>query len=105
MKDLFLGRINPNLQAPEIPRSKIGEPGKQDGQKASFSEILKDSINEVNDLQKRSSEEIQKLMTGEVTDVHTALIAVQKADTSFQLMMQIRNKIVQAYQEIMRMQV
>ncbi len=44
-------------------------------------------------------------MTGETQDLHTTMIAVQKADLSFQMMMQVRNKIVQAYQEIMRMQV
>lgn len=105
MKDLFLGRLDPNLQAPEVPHSKADRPSKLGEQPGSFGEILKSSINEVNNLQKQSSEEIQKLMTGQVKDVHTALIAVQKADTSFQLMMQIRNKIVQAYQEIIRMQV
>ena len=44
-------------------------------------------------------------MTGESQDLHTTIIAVQKADLSFQMMMQVRNKIVQAYQEIMHMQV
>jgi flagellar hook-basal body complex protein FliE len=44
-------------------------------------------------------------MTGESQDLHNTVIAMQKADLSFQMMMQVRNKIVQAYQEIMRMQV
>jgi flagellar hook-basal body complex protein FliE len=44
-------------------------------------------------------------MTGESQDLHTTVIAMQKADLSFQMMMQVRNKIVQAYQEIMRTQV
>ena len=44
-------------------------------------------------------------MSGESQDLHTTVIAMQKADLSFQMMMQVRNKIVQAYQEIMRMQV
>ena len=44
------------------------------------------------------------VLTGTGTDVHSALIAVEKADLSFQLMMQVRNKIVSAYQEISRMQ-
>ena len=50
-------------------------------------------------------EAVQKLMTGESQDLHATLIAVQKADLSFQMMMQVRNKIIQAYQEIMRTQV
>ena len=44
-------------------------------------------------------------MSGESRDLHTTVIAMQKADLSFQMMMQVRNKIVQAYQEIMRMPV
>jgi flagellar hook-basal body complex protein FliE len=44
-------------------------------------------------------------MTGETQDLHTTLIAMQKADMSFQTMMQVRNKIIQAYTEIMRMPV
>lgn len=104
MNDIFIGKLSPNLQAPEVPRAKTVKPDQAGGGSGSFGEVLHNAINEVNQLQKQSSEEIQKLMTGEVNDIHTALIAVQKADLSFQTMMQIRNKIVQAYQEIMRMQ-
>lgn len=71
----------------------------------SFSEILKDTIGEVNDLQKQSDEEIMRFVSGENTDVHSAMLAMQKADISFQTMMQIRNKILDAYKEIMRTQV
>ncbi len=102
MKEGMIGQINPNLQVPEIrkPRELAKE---QSG--ASFGEVLKDAIATVNELQKQSDLEIQKLMTGETQDLHSTLIAVQKADLSFQMMMQVRNKIVQAYQEIMRTQV
>ncbi len=72
---------------------------------ASFGDMLKNAISTVNELQQQSDQETQKLMTGETQDPHTTMIAVQKADPSFQMMMQVRNKIVQAYQEIMRMQV
>jgi flagellar hook-basal body complex protein FliE len=71
----------------------------------SFSEVLGDAIQQVNTLQAQAGEEVQKAMTGEITDIHTAMIAVQKADVSFQMMMQVRNKLVSAYQEIMKMQV
>jgi flagellar hook-basal body complex protein FliE len=99
MKDLFVGQISPNMQLPEIRK-----PGpEKDSPK--FGEVLKDAIATVNELQKSSDQEIQKLMTGESQDLHTTMIAVQKADLSFQMMMQVRNKIVMAYQEIMRMQV
>ncbi len=89
------------MQVPEIrkPAGISREPG------ASFGEVLKDAISTADELQKQSNQEIQKLMTGESQDLHSTLVAVQKADLSFQMMMQVRNKIVQAYQEIMRMQV
>ena len=70
-----------------------------------FSEILGNAIDEVNSLQTQAGEQVQKAMTGEITDIHTAMIAVQKADVSFQMMMQVRNKLVSAYQEIMKLQV
>ncbi len=98
----IIGPLNPNLQVPEIraPQNQVVQKGG-----ASFGEVLKDAISTVNELQKQSDQEIQKLMTGESQDLHNTMIAVQKADLSFQMMMQVRNKIVQAYQEIMRMQV
>ena len=102
MAEPFIGQINPNLQLPEITRPRA--PGKTE-EGASFGDMLKTAISTANDLQKQSDVEIQKLMTGETQDLHTTMIAVQKADLSFQMMMQVRNKIVQAYQEIMRMQV
>ena len=102
MKDLMVGQFNPNLQLPEV-RKTAERGGEKDG--ASFGDVLKDAISTANQLQKQSDQEIQKLMTGETQDLHTTLIAVQKADLSFQMMMQVRNKIIQAYQEILRMQV
>jgi flagellar hook-basal body complex protein FliE len=101
MEQLFIGPLNPNLQVPEVRTLHKGE--EKSG--AAFGDILKDAISTVNDLQKQSDQEIQKLMTGESQDLHNTVIAMQKADLSFQMMMQVRNKIVQAYQEIMRMQV
>ncbi len=101
MDQVTIGQISPNLQVPEIRR-----PGIEQGSGGpKFGEVLKDAIQTVNELQRNSDTEIQKLMTGESQDLHSTLIAVQKADLSFQMMMQVRNKIVQAYQEIMRMQV
>jgi flagellar hook-basal body complex protein FliE len=102
MKELIIGQLNPNLQTPEI-RKPAGSP--RDAGGATFGDVLKDAIATADNLQKQSNLEIQKLMAGESQDLHATLIAVQKADLSFQLMMQVRNKIVQAYQEIMRMPV
>jgi flagellar hook-basal body complex protein FliE len=102
MKDFSIGPLNPNMQLPEIPKlRKLDEPEKSDG----FGQVLRDAIDTTNGLQKQSSQEIQKLMSGETQDLHETMIAMQKADVSFQMMMAVRNKVVQAYQEIMRMQV
>jgi flagellar hook-basal body complex protein FliE len=102
MKEIFIGPINPNMQIPEIRKPQGLGVEKGSG---SFGNMLKDAISTVNDLQKQSDQEIQKVITGESQDLHTTVIAMQKADLSFQMMMQVRNKIVQAYQEIMRTQV
>jgi flagellar hook-basal body complex protein FliE len=73
--------------------------------KTSFADTLKESINKVTQLEKEATTEAEKLAKMESQDLHTAMIAIEKADVSFQLMMQIRNKIINAYEEIMRMQV
>jgi flagellar hook-basal body complex protein FliE len=98
----IIGPLSPNLQVPEIRSPR--DLGKENSG-TSFGEVLKDAISTVNQLQVQSNQDIEKLMTGESQDLHTTVIAMQKADLSFQMMMQVRNKIVQAYQEIMRMQV
>ena len=70
-----------------------------------FAELLKNSIDDVNALQQQSSEMKSKLVTGEITDLHQVTIAAEKSSLAFQLSLQIRNKVIEAYQEIMRMQV
>ena len=70
----------------------------------SFQNILGNLIQQVNDLQENANKSIQELVAGETDSVHQVMIAMQEADLAFRLMMEIRNKLVQAYQEIMRMQ-
>jgi flagellar hook-basal body complex protein FliE len=69
-----------------------------------FADTLRGAMDEMGDLGSQAQTKVASVLEGNGTDVHTALIAVQKADLSFQLMMQVRNKIVSAYQEISRMQ-
>jgi flagellar hook-basal body complex protein FliE len=71
----------------------------------SFSEVLKESISKVGELEKEADKEVEKLATMESKDIHNTMIAIEKADLTFQMMMQVRNKIISAYEEIMRMQV
>jgi flagellar hook-basal body complex protein FliE len=73
--------------------------------KSSFGDILKDSIQKVGELEKQADTEVEKLAKMEGQDIHSTMIAIEKADISFQLMMQVRNKIINAYEEMMRIQV
>jgi len=70
-----------------------------------FKETLNEFMSDVNELQKDAGKSVEKLLTGEIKDVHDVMVAVEKANTSFELMMEIRNKMLDAYREIMRMQV
>jgi flagellar hook-basal body complex protein FliE len=72
---------------------------------ASFGEMLKGSLEQVNDLQHQADKAITDLATGGPATLHDTMLALEKADLSFKLMMQVRNKIVEAYQEVVRMQV
>jgi flagellar hook-basal body complex protein FliE len=69
-----------------------------------FADTLRGAIDEMGQLSAQADTKVASVLEGSGTDVHSALIAVEKADLSFQLMMQVRNKIVSAYQEISRMQ-
>jgi len=69
-----------------------------------FTETLRGAMEQVEQLQGDADTKTAALLQGSGMDVHSAMIAVEKADLSFQLMMQVRNKIVAAYQEISRMQ-
>ncbi len=75
--------------------------GKAEG---GFLSSLQDAIGNVEGLQAEADQQVASLLSGNGQDVHGAMIAVERADLSFQLMMQVRNKIVNAYQEIARMQ-
>ena len=70
-----------------------------------FGEVLKDSLKQVNTLQHEADKAIRDLATGGPTTLHDTMLTIEKAELSFKLMMQVRNKIVEAYQEVLRMQV
>ncbi|OQY14030.1 MAG: flagellar hook-basal body complex protein FliE [Desulfobacteraceae bacterium 4572_187] len=71
----------------------------------SFGEIIKSSIANVDKIQKDSDKAVRNLATGKENDIHKTMIIMEKAEISFQLMMAVRNKIITAYQTIMRMQI
>jgi flagellar hook-basal body complex protein FliE len=85
------------------PAAAFKGAGKPEG--ADFTAHLRNALGDVNDLQQKADEAIQKLVGEGKGDLQETMIALEKADVSFRLMMQIRNKVLEAYQEIMRMQV
>ena len=84
--------------------SAVGQGGAA-SESSGFVDSLKAAIGKVNDAQTQAGQAVDALMTGESQDIHRTMVALQQADVSFQLMMQIRNKLVTAYEEIQRMQV
>jgi flagellar hook-basal body complex protein FliE len=91
-----------------IPTSYLPEPsaldGGDDGAAVNFGDVLKSAINTVNTLNDSAGAQVNNLLQGGGGDMSSVMIAVEKADVSFQLMMQVRNKIVTAYQDIEKMQ-
>ena len=92
-------------RAPELRPAPPTPPAGAPGEAPSFSEMLKNSIAESNDLKLQADKAVEDLATGRTTDIQGTILALRKADLSFRLMMEVRNKIVSAYQEVMRMQV
>jgi len=70
-----------------------------------FMNSLQSAISKANDIQIQADQATEALMTGQTQNIHQTMVALQEADVSFQLMMQIRNKILSAYDEIQRMQI
>jgi len=75
------------------------------GNTASFGNYVKRMLKETNDQKLDADKAIEDLVTGENQDVHNTMIAMQKAEISFELIMQIRNKLISAYDEIRKMSI
>jgi len=91
-------RVDPSVMRPVQPRPLSGE-------HKSFSETLAESISEVQRLQTEADTTIKKVVSGEIKDVSEAMVQLQKADMAFKSMMTVRGKVMDAYAEIMRMQI
>jgi len=73
--------------------------------RVSFADQLDSAVQEINRLQLARDEKIASMVSGEVTDVHEVMVAAEEAQLAFELLLEIRNKLLEAYQEVMRMQV
>jgi flagellar hook-basal body complex protein FliE len=87
------------ISAPDAlkPSFNAGKPGE-------FQKLLDTTIQTLQSTQNDASQAVQKFLTGETEDLHSTALATQRAEIAFELGLQVRNKVVQAYQEIMRMQ-
>jgi flagellar hook-basal body complex protein FliE len=97
----FMNQIAPEPISPNLP-STIG--GGQSGEKT-FGQFLTQALGEVNDTQLQASSTMEQFATGAPMDVHQVMIAMEQASTSLALTVQVRNKIISAYEEIMKTQV
>ncbi len=75
---------------------------KQDADRPAFSEVIGELVNDVDKLHKNAESTTEKLVTGELEDVHQVVMAMEEAQTSFKLLMEVRNKMIEAYKEIMK---
>ncbi|MBU8849548.1 MAG: flagellar hook-basal body complex protein FliE [Desulfobacterales bacterium] len=82
-----------------------GKSGKVGEGEGSFGNLLKNKIEEINKLKLDANSAIEKVELSDSGSIHEAIIAMEKASISFKTMLQVRNKMLEAYQEVMRMQV
>jgi flagellar hook-basal body complex protein FliE len=87
------------------PPNATNSPSGTDGAGKSFADTLKDAVKSVNDAQQVADVKMQEIATGKNHNIPEVMIAAEKADIQLKLMVQVRNKIIEAYQEVMKMQV
>jgi len=86
-----------------VPAQPTGSAASQ--VETSFGDILSNMVTKTNALQQQADQEIEQLHAGGEQSLHEAMLSMEKADISFRYMVQVRNKAIDAYQEVMRMQV
>lgn len=97
--------IDSNMGIAKIfPNTQVKDTNQADPA-AAAGKFMGELVKKTNELQQDSEKAIQGLMTGDVKGLHEVVLAMEKSNVSFQFMTQVRNKVVEAYQEIMRMQV
>jgi len=89
----------PEMAVPDL--SKLAGSGEKSGE---FTALLQGAIGGMEQTRSEAAQSVENFLSGEGEELHTTVLATQRAELSFELGLQVRNKIVQAYQEIMRMQ-
>jgi flagellar hook-basal body complex protein FliE len=99
-------KILPGYARQVVPEfASLAKKPEPEDNKLGFPQVLKEVVNNTNDLQQKASVLAEKFVLGEVTDLHEVMIAAEEAGVALELVMEIRNKLVEAYQELMRMAV
>jgi flagellar hook-basal body complex protein FliE len=94
----------PILPISGAPLPQAIRPVGQMGAGGGFQDVLASAIQQVEAVQQNASQSVERFLTGDGEELHTTILATQQADLSMDLFLQMRNKVVSAYQEIMRMQ-
>jgi flagellar hook-basal body complex protein FliE len=84
-------------------KTDVAAPSVSDGGN-SFKNILSNAIGEVESARSDAAKSVEQFLSGNGEDLHSTILATQRAELEFQMLMQVRNKVVSAYQEIMKMQ-
>ena len=94
-----------HIPIPPVPPLTPGLEASPEKSQFSFAELLNNAIVEINDSKVKSDELTMAFLTGELKDYHTLAIALQESSLTMQMAIEVRNKVIEAYQEVTRMQV
>jgi flagellar hook-basal body complex protein FliE len=98
-----IGAINTQQMISNLSRVGASSQAKPAGE--GFGEAITDAIGQLNQLQKQADSAAFEVASGQSQDLHSALVTVEEASLALELSLQVRNKLIESYQEIMRMQV
>jgi len=90
---------------PGVNSNSITPLNRQSKADGSFGSTLNGFLKDVNGLINEAGQTVQKMATGEVTDIHEVIIAAEKASVGLEMVIEVRNKLMESYKEIMRMQI
>lgn len=92
-----------NVTPQELSLPAVKETKQPEATTGKFKDLLKNFVGSVNDLQQKASATEQSFLNGDIADVHEVMIATEEASVAFELLMEVRNKLLESYQQIMRM--
>lgn len=99
----YARQVLPDFSA--LTRNENTDYDDKEAQKLGFPQVFKEMVNNTNELQHSAAAIAEQFALGEVTDIHDVMIAAEEAGVALELVMEIRNKLIEAYQELMRMPV